>query len=80
MEGTEGTQAGVGMKVKDKNIGKLVSVCCKNCPNYKCYWPRQNPGSFVTGRGYRSYGDGRDKEYLCGTRNAHGCPENPELC
>ena len=66
------------MKVKDKQIGKMVSVCCKECLGYKCYWPRRNPGSFVTGRGYRSYGDSRDQEYLCGTRNAHGCPENPK--
>lgn len=67
------------MKIKDKNLKKEVDVSCKDCPTYTCYWPRRNPGSFVTGRGYRSYGDARDNEYLCGTRNAHGCPDNPKI-
>ena len=67
------------MKVKDKNLKKMVAVYNKECLNLSCYWPRLNPGSFSTGRGYRSYGDERDKEYLCGTRNAHGCPDNPKV-
>lgn len=67
------------MKIKDKELKKEIDVSEKICPKYKCYWPRPNPGSFSQGRGYRSYGDKRDKEYLCGTRNAHGCPEIREL-
>jgi hypothetical protein len=66
------------MKVRDKKLKKQVDVSCVECLNYTCYWPRQNPGSFSTGRGYSSYGDERDNEYLCGTRNAHGCPDNPK--
>ncbi len=62
------------MKIKDKTLKQMVDVSGRDCPNLKCYWPRQNPGSFVQGRGYRSYGDSRDKEWLCGTREAHGCP------
>jgi len=62
------------MKTKDKTLKKEIDVCDKDCPLRKCYWPRQNPGSFQMGRGYRSYGYSRDKEWLCGTRNAHGCP------
>jgi len=64
------------MKIKDKKINQMVDVCEKGCPNRPCYWPRQNPGSFVQGRGYRSYRDKRDKEYICGTRNIHGCPDD----
>lgn len=63
------------MTVRDKKLKQSVEVCCKDCPKYKCYWPRINPGSFQVGRGYRSYGDERDKQWLCGTRNAHGCPD-----
>lgn len=62
------------MKIKDKNVNKSVEVLNNECLGYKCYWPRPNPGSFQQGRGYRSYGDMRDKEWLCGTRNIHGCP------
>lgn len=67
------------MKVKDKRLNEMVNVCCKECLTYKCYWPRRNPGSFVQGRGYRAYGDARDKEYLCGTRNVNGCPDTPMI-
>lgn len=62
------------MKVKDKRYNVLVDVSEKDCPFYKCYWLRQNPGSFQIGRGYRSYGDKRDREWLCGIREIHGCP------
>jgi len=62
------------LKIKDKDLKKMVDVFSKECLSKVCYWPRQNPGSFQIGRGYRSYGDGRDKEWLCGWREAHGCP------
>jgi hypothetical protein len=62
------------MKIRDKDLKKPVDVLSKECFLLKCYWPRLNPGSFSQGRGYRSYGDARDKEWLCGTREAHGCP------
>ena len=62
------------MKIKDKKLKKVVDVANKDCASRKCYWPRMNPGSFQQGRGYRSYGDARDKEWLCGTREIHGCP------
>jgi len=65
------------MKIFDKQLKKDVDVCCKECPKYICYWPRQNPGSFQIGRGYRSFGDSRDKEWICGTRAIHGCPDTP---
>ena len=45
------------MKIKDKTLKQMVDVSGRDCPNLKCYWPRQNPGSFVQGRGYRSYGE-----------------------
>lgn len=67
------------MKIKDHEIGKSVSVSQKECPTFTCYWPRRNPGSFVQGRGYQSYGDARDKEWLCGTREIHGCPDFPQV-
>ncbi|MFQ5647581.1 MAG: hypothetical protein ACE5GM_11695 [bacterium] len=66
------------MKIRDKKLRKTVDVCDADCAGRTCYWPRQNPGSFVQGRGYRSYGDERDNQYLCGTRNAHGCPDKPK--
>ena len=67
------------MKIKDKKLKKQVDVSCLDCPKYICYWPRLNPGIFIQGKGYRSFGDKRDNEYLCGTRNIHGCPDNPKL-
>jgi len=67
------------MKVKDRVLKREVDVCCKDCSTYKCYWPRLNPGIFTQGRGYRSYGDRRDKEWLCGTREIHGCPDKSEV-
>ncbi len=67
------------MKIKDKSCGVMVDVCCKDCLKYKCYWPRPNPGSFTLGQGYMSYRDERGNMWLCGTREIHGCPENPEV-
>lgn len=67
------------MIVRDKKLKKNVNVSEKGCPTFQCYWPRLNPGSFVQGRGYRSYGDERDKEWLCGTREVHNCPDCPQI-
>ena len=64
------------MKIKDKRLKKIVDVSSKDCLSKKCYWPRLNPGLFEIGRGYKSFGDSRDKAYLCGTREIHGCPKS----
>ena len=64
------------MKLRDKELKRDVDVKERECFGRSCYWPRQNPGSFVQGRGYRSYGDARDKEWICGTRDARGCPSS----
>jgi len=61
------------MKIKDKNLKKLVDVSDKDCLRRKCYWPRPDPGVFVQGRGYRSRPGKRD-QWICGTRAIHGCP------
>ncbi len=66
------------MKVRDKKIKQTVDVYNKECLGLKCYYPRRNPGSFVQGRGYRSFGDERDNEWICGTRQVHGCPDKVE--
>jgi len=63
------------MKLRDKKLKRDVDVRERACFDRPCYWPRQNPGSFVQGRGYRAYGDARDKEWICGTRDVRGCPE-----
>jgi hypothetical protein len=67
------------MKIRDKSLKVSVDVQCKECPKYQCYWPRTNPGVFTQGQGYRHYGDSRDKEWLCGTREIHGCPNEPKI-
>jgi len=64
------------MKVKDKNVKKLVSVCDKDCPWRPCYWPRSDPGVFTQGVGYRTRNPGHEPEWLCGNREIRGCP-NP---
>jgi hypothetical protein len=64
------------MKVYDKSVGKKVDVSDKNCLNCPCYWPRPDPGTFTQGQGYRSRGSGKNKEWLCGTREIRGCPYN----
>lgn len=63
------------MKIKDRNLGKLVSVCDKECLRRKCYWPRPDPGVFTQGVGYRKRTV--DAGWLCGTREVRGCPDNP---
>lgn len=63
------------MKIKDQNYKKEVEVLCKDCPDYKCYWPRSDPGVFNQGIWYRARVG--KVGWLCGTREAHGCPESP---
>jgi len=66
------------MKIRDKKLKKDVSVCDKDCPKRTCYWPRSDPGIFTQGKGYRSRG--YDAGWLCGTREARGCPQSkPDL-
>jgi len=64
------------LHIYDKKLKKKILVVHPDCPNRECYWARINPGSFFIGRGYRSYGDSRDNNWVCGTNNARGCPEN----
>jgi hypothetical protein len=61
------------MKVKDKSSGKMVDVSEKDCPTLKCYWPRPDPGVFTQGVGYRQISI--KVGWLCGTREARGCPD-----
>ena len=63
------------MKIKDKTLKKLIDVAEKDCPRHKCYWPRQDPGTFTQGQGYRF----RSNNWLCGTREINGCPEEIKL-
>lgn len=65
------------MKIRDKKLKVLVDVCGNDCPTYRCYWPRPDPGIFTQGQGYRTRESG-SKGYLCGTREMHGCPDDPE--
>jgi len=53
------------MKVRDKSLKKRVELPGKECLKYKCYQPRRV-----------SHANGG--KYLCGTQNAHGCPEKLE--
>lgn len=67
------------MKIKDKNVKKMVDVQCKECPTFQCYWPRLHPGTFRQGIGYKSrYYDRPETEWICGTREVHGCPVQPK--
>lgn len=63
------------MIIRDRKIKQSVEVAEKICPKLKCYWPRPDPGSFMQGRGYTSRPGPR--KWLCGTRQAHGCPYPP---
>jgi len=65
------------MKIKDKTYKVFVDVACKECQSRECYWPREDPGVFTQGQGYRSRdSSGKTKpEWLCGNREIHGCPE-----
>ena len=63
------------MKVRDKKLKQTVDVYEPACLTRKCYWPRPDPGVFTQGQGYRSRpGAG----WLCGTREIHGCPDQPK--
>lgn len=63
------------MKVRDKTIKQSVNVADRRCLGCSCYWPRPDPGVFTLGQGYRSRGGGKP-EWVCGTRDARGCPYN----
>lgn len=62
------------MKVKDTKNKQTVEVADRRCLGCPCYWPRPDPGTFTQGKGYRSRGEGKKNRWLCGTREAHGCP------
>ena len=64
------------MKLRDKKYNRLVDVSDEDCFRRPCYWARPDPGVFTQGVGYRTRYPGRDPEWLCGTREIHGCP-NP---
>jgi hypothetical protein len=63
------------MKIKDKALKKIVDVCEAKCPTFQCYWPREDPGVFNQGQGYRF----RSNDWLCGTREIKGCPVTPKI-
>jgi hypothetical protein len=63
------------VKVRDKELNKQVDVYCKGCLTYTCYWPRPDPGTFTQGKGYSF----RSNDWLCGEREAHGCPDTPKI-
>lgn len=65
------------MKVIDKRdrVEIEVDVAHEECLSLECYWPRRHQGTYVQGRGYR----GANWEYwICGTREIHGCPDDPK--
>lgn len=62
------------MKIRDKNLKEAVDVRDDKCLKRECYWPRTDPGLFTKGQGYRSRSGGKT-EWLCGTREAEGCPD-----
>jgi hypothetical protein len=62
------------MKVKDNTTKELVDVLDRECLRRSCYWPRPDPGIFTQGVGYRTRHPGRKTEWLCGSREARGCP------
>lgn len=66
------------MKVKDKDLKRMIDVCDKDCQERPCYWPREDPGVFIQGQGYKRRGSGRDTAWICGNRAIHGCPD--EYC
>ena len=63
------------MQIRDKALKKWVDVCDKDCPKRPCYWPRQDPGSFAQGVGYRTRLNAKGGiDWLCGRREINGCP------
>ena len=65
------------MKIKDKKINKIVDVSRKECPEFECYWPREDPGVFTQGVGYKKSVHG-SRGWLCGHRDIKGCPMEPK--
>lgn len=63
------------MKIRDKKLKVMVDVSNNDCPNKECYWPRLDPGVFVPGQGYKNRGSKPGKDYRCGIRDIHGCPD-----
>lgn len=61
------------MKIRDRKKKCQVEVCNHECLSLKCYWPRPDPGVFTQGEGYRTR-EGGSRGWLCGTREAYGCP------
>jgi hypothetical protein len=74
------------MKVTDKRLGKqsligprggrkevyiAVEVVNRSCLSRKCYAPMGHKGTYTQGRGYYGAQQGR---FICGTRDAEGCP------
>jgi len=64
------------MKIKDKKFKVFVDVSDEDCPKRKCYWPRNDPGCFVQGVGYRQRSN--SPGWLCGNREIRGCPPHKE--
>jgi hypothetical protein len=63
------------MMVRDRQLKQLVDVVDKDCPKRTCYWPRQDPGSFSQGVGYRTRLNAKGGiDWLCGRREINGCP------
>lgn len=65
------------MMIRDKELKLKVDVANADCASRKCYWPRSDPGVFTQGQGYRARGG--KVEWLCGTREIHGCPNRDEI-
>jgi len=63
------------MMVRDRKLKRLVDVADKGCLKRTCYWPRQDPGSFSQGVGYRTRLNAKGGiDWLCGRREINGCP------
>ena len=63
------------MKIRDRNLKTLVDVVDKDCLKRPCYWPRQDPGDFTQGQGYRTRLNAKGGiDWLCGRREINGCP------
>jgi hypothetical protein len=63
------------MMVRDRQLKRLVDMVDKGCLKRTCYWPRQDPGSFSQGVGYRTRLNAKGGiDWLCGRREINGCP------
>ena len=71
-------QTGEQMKIKDKNLKKMVDVNRAECSKLDCYNPCEWKGSITPGIGY-SYAPKSQWCYTCLTRDNHGCPLEPKL-